>query len=76
MTRERALFDLPDYKGPLRPAPWCYVTLTEELKKSLKATALKECPVCDGEGYLRHETNAYPCRCLKTMGPQAPPLMK
>lgn len=64
MAREKTLFHLPDYRGPLGPAPWSAMVLTPELARSLQAAALKGCPACKGAGYTSRDEKAHPCHCL------------
>lgn len=42
----------PDYKGELGAAAWSGFLLTPEVEKNLKLAALRNCPVCEGYGYL------------------------
>lgn len=56
----------PDYKGELGPASWSGFDLTSEVQKNLKLAALRNCPVCDGEGYVaRADTDKVQiCSCV------------
>ena len=64
MTRERDLFKLPDYKGPLGPAPWSAVVLTGDLERSLREAALRGCASCGGSGFSREKDKVHPCHCI------------
>lgn len=48
MTERR---QLPKYEGRLAPAPWSTINLTPEIRKQLKAGALRGCEGCLGRGY-------------------------
>lgn len=69
MAKEKTLFDLPDYRGPLGPAPWSAMVLTPDLIRSLQAAALKNCPACRGAGYTSCGDKAHPCHCLSRKEP-------
>lgn len=76
MTKERTLFDLPNYRGQLSAVSWSQVSITPALEQSLKAAALRNCPSCGGQGYRIQEAKAHPCVCLnrKDTPPAAPTL--
>lgn len=71
MSKERSLFQLPNYRGQLGAVPWSQVVITPELEESLKSAALRLCPSCEGKGYRLHDGSAHPCTCLNRK-PEAP----
>lgn len=64
MRRQKTLFPLPDYRGPLGAAPWSELVVTPDLQKSLKNAALPGCPCCTGMGFTSKEGKHHPCHCL------------
>jgi uncharacterized protein (DUF983 family) len=50
--------------GPLRPTRWSRVEIDEPLARSLRRSALKDCPQCQGRGYRGRRPNATPCTCV------------
>lgn len=63
MDSSGALFKLPNYSGLLRPAPWSYIKLTDDLEASLKYNSHPQCPHCAGKGYLKDGLKPYLCTC-------------
>lgn len=64
ISKERSLFQLPNYRGQLGAVPWSQVVITPELEQSLKGAALRSCPSCEGKGYRLQAGTAHPCECL------------
>lgn len=58
--------NLPDYRGPLTPAPWSGIReLTGEAKRSLREAALPGCPVCRKRGFLEDRDGTFQiCHCV------------
>lgn len=64
---------LPDYRGRLAGAPWSGFVLTEEIRRSLKAAALRGCTVCKGNGFLGSGETVQVCHCTNRRVPEPPP---
>lgn len=61
---------LPDYSGPLKPAPWGQVRLTGRSKRILRMGAAKGCPTCLGRGFTGGAISGLPCVCLNASLPR------